>query len=68
MTKRIIQSPPFRNFPPLPIGRQALQRAGIPLFGKEGLGEILEEHVFSIVDSLVNQNTQPYLRIGALSR
>jgi hypothetical protein len=29
------------------------KREEFPLFGKEGLGEIFEEHVFSIMDSLV---------------
>jgi hypothetical protein len=31
-----------------------LPKGGIPLFEKEGLGEILEKHVQSIMDSLVN--------------
>jgi hypothetical protein len=35
------------TFPPFTKG-------GIPLFGKEGLGEILKEYVCSIMDSLVN--------------
>jgi hypothetical protein len=29
-------------------------KGGIPLFGKEGLGEILGGHVWFIMDSLVN--------------
>jgi hypothetical protein len=31
------------------------KREEFPLFGKEGLGEIFEEYVFSITDSLVRQ-------------
>jgi hypothetical protein len=32
------------SFPPLPTGRQALRKGGIPpLFGKEGLGEIFRK-------------------------
>ena len=30
-----------------------LQKGGIPLFGKEGVGKILQQYVFSIMDSLV---------------
>jgi len=30
-----------------------LQKGGIPLFEKEGLGEILEDYVFFIMDSLI---------------
>jgi hypothetical protein len=30
-----------------------LQKGGIPLFGKEGLGEIFKIDVFSIMDSTV---------------
>jgi hypothetical protein len=40
----------IESCPPLP-----LQKGGIPLFGKEGLGEILEEYVWSIMDSLISQ-------------
>jgi hypothetical protein len=32
-----------------------LQKGGIPLFGKEGLGEILKEYVWPIMDSLVSK-------------
>jgi len=31
-----------------------LPKGGIPLFGKEGVGEISEEYVWSIMDSLVS--------------
>jgi hypothetical protein len=37
------QIPPSLPFP----------KGGIPLFGKEGLGEILGEHIRSVMDSLV---------------
>jgi hypothetical protein len=37
--------------PPLP-----LEKGGIPLFGKEGIGEIFETDVFSIMDPLVSLN------------
>ncbi len=30
-----------------------LQKGGIPLFSKEGLGKILQQYVFPIMDSLV---------------
>jgi hypothetical protein len=32
--------------PPLPAGRQVLQKGGIPLFEKEGLGEIFGKSKF----------------------
>jgi hypothetical protein len=35
-----------------------LPKGGIPLFGKEGLGEILEEYVWSIMDFLVSSKSQ----------
>jgi hypothetical protein len=41
-----------------------LPKGGIPLFGKEGPGEISEEYVWSIMDSLVISSYQPIL-IGA---
>jgi hypothetical protein len=41
-----------------------LKREEFPLFGKEGLGEIFEEHVFSIMDSLV---IQPFQLIRVLN-
>jgi hypothetical protein len=41
------------SFPPLPTGGRLYKREEFPLFEKEGLGEIFEEYVFSIMDSLV---------------
>ena len=36
------------------------KREEFPLFGKEGLGEIFEEHVFSIMDSLVIRQSRVF--------
>jgi hypothetical protein len=37
-----------------------LPKGGIPLFDKEGIGEISAEHVWSILDFLVNYLLQLY--------
>ena len=61
----IVYTPRIKSLlPSLPTGRQALLKGGIPLFGilflsltgKRGQGRFSEEHVFSIMGSLVIQD------------
>jgi hypothetical protein len=44
------------SYPPLPTGRQALQKGGIPPFGKKGLGEIFTMVCLSNYELLSNLN------------